>query len=370
MSSNSFEQNQFCSENQNSEKRLSFNDVGLSCRQNADLSGRSTQIQDCRALVNCGVLPIFGLSNGQDANNSSRRNISQDTDCPPGNSRQNVTHAPGRISRQDADCLPGTSSQKPEVQKQQEGQTLSDQLTSKTATTDQKLHAIEKLVAEGKTHVELRTSDGRSVAVRLEVEKIGNRHMVHMFANDASGKELTVLRGISKGDGYERERDKHGNFVSFEGKGASLLTHGKSHGDKNSSEATAKPVIQENHTPSSTQCRETATARGTAYYPYNNALEGGFKDKSGKPLCTLQDYLTGKAPYVSVAMDDQAGICYGQKLNIPELNAKYNRKIEFRVVDTGGAFRGKGKNRIDICVASADHANDSVINGNLTLQFI
>src|SRR5437763_1687395 len=54
-------------------------------------------------------------------------------------------------------------------------------------------------------------------------------------------------------------------------------------------------------------------ARGTGYYPANNPLEGGTRDRLGKPLHTLQDYLKGKAPWVSVAMDPKA-FKYGQKL--------------------------------------------------------
>ncbi len=50
---------------------------------------------------------------------------------------------------------------------------------------------------------------------------------------------------------------------------------------------------------------QTFKARGTGYYPDKSALEGGFTDRVGKPLNTLQDYLSGKAPYVSVAMDSE-----------------------------------------------------------------
>lgn len=111
-------------------------------------------------------------------------------------------------------------------------------------------------------------------------------------------------------------------------------------------------------------------ARGTGYYPANNAMEGGFNDRKGHRLYTLQQYLAGKAPYVSVAMDNKNGVPYGSKLRIPELERKYGRQIEFRVVDTGGAFMGKGMSRIDICTASSSAASDATINGPLTLQFV
>lgn len=114
---------------------------------------------------------------------------------------------------------------------------------------------------------------------------------------------------------------------------------------------------------------ETYHARGTGYYPDNSALEGGFRDRQGAPLHTLQDYLAGNAPFVSVAMDTHA-FPYGQKLRIPELEAEHGQAIEFRVVDTGGAFAGKGHSRIDICTANQSASLDPVINGPLTLVVV
>ncbi|HYV46627.1 MAG TPA: peptidoglycan-binding protein [Myxococcaceae bacterium] len=108
------------------------------------------------------------------------------------------------------------------------------------------------------------------------------------------------------------------------------------------------------------------TAKGTGYFPDNSAMEGGFKDRKGAPLHTLQDFLAGKSKYVSVAMDSKA-FPYGTKLRIPELEAKYGRPIEFRVVDTGGAFRGRGTSRIDICTANRRASLDPTVNGKLTL---
>ncbi len=110
-------------------------------------------------------------------------------------------------------------------------------------------------------------------------------------------------------------------------------------------------------------------SRGTGYYPANNAMEGGFNDRRGNRLYTLQDYLAGRAPYVSVAMDKNMKIPYGTKLRIKELEQKYGRPIEFRVVDTGGAFTGRGTGRIDICTANAAASRDATINGPLTLDF-
>lgn len=129
-------------------------------------------------------------------------------------------------------------------------------------------------------------------------------------------------------------------------------------GDAGKAQAASAPAM----TPTGKQY----TAKGTGYYPDNSPMEGGFQDRMGKPLHTLQDFLNGKAPYVSVAMDSKA-FPYGTKLRIPELEKKYGRPIEFRVVDTGGAFKGKGTSRIDICTANRKASLDPTINGKLTL---
>lgn len=102
-------------------------------------------------------------------------------------------------------------------------------------------------------------------------------------------------------------------------------------------------------------------SRSTAYYPDESPMEGGFKDRMGKPLCTLQDYLKKKADYVSVAMDIPA-FKYGTKLCIPELEEYYGQPIEFRVVDTGSAFRGKKRTRLDICVKTERDSFHHMVN--------
>ena len=111
------------------------------------------------------------------------------------------------------------------------------------------------------------------------------------------------------------------------------------------------------------------TARATGYYPSASQLEGGFNDRIGRKLHTLQQHLAGSADYVSVAMDSSA-FKYGTRLRIRELDAKYGRSLVFRVVDTGGAFRGKGRSRIDICVANRSASVESTINGTLHIEVI
>jgi hypothetical protein len=110
-------------------------------------------------------------------------------------------------------------------------------------------------------------------------------------------------------------------------------------------------------------------AKGTGYFPDSSSMEGGFTDRKGAKLRTLQQYLAGQADYVSVAMDANA-FSYGQRLRIHELNTKYGKDIPFKVVDTGGAFTGKGTSRIDICTANSKAASDSTINGQLHIDAV
>ncbi len=118
--------------------------------------------------------------------------------------------------------------------------------------------------------------------------------------------------------------------------------------------------------------QKMGVAKGTGYYPDSSAMEGGYVDKQGKKLCTLQDFLAGKADYVSIALDKNlyknGTIKYGDTFRIPELEAKYGRQIPFKAVDTGGAFTNKGFGRVDICTGSRKDSLDSTVNGNLTLM--
>lgn len=87
----------------------------------------------------------------------------------------------------------------------------------------------------------------------------------------------------------------------------------------------------------------------TAYCPKKS--EGGLNDRTGKPLQTLQQYLSGSAPYVSVAMDSALNkqYPYGTVIHIPALEKKYNggKPIEFHFVDTGGSFIGTDRHPLD-----------------------
>lgn len=102
----------------------------------------------------------------------------------------------------------------------------------------------------------------------------------------------------------------------------------------------------------------------TGYFPHNSRMEGGFTDRNGRPLRTLQAYLRGQAEYVSVAMDHlDRRLPYGTVVRIPDVERHFGRCIEFRVVDTGGRFKGRGTAKIDICNDSERNANSRFSNG-------
>lgn len=116
----------------------------------------------------------------------------------------------------------------------------------------------------------------------------------------------------------------------------------------------------------------------TAYYggPYSSeaeaALEGGAKDETGAPLKSLQDYLSGKSLYVSVALDKNLrsqGFAYGKIIRIPYFEQRYNDGccIPFAVVDNGGAFNGRGKNPPDKIDVAADRAMARSFKQNLDI---
>jgi len=114
-----------------------------------------------------------------------------------------------------------------------------------------------------------------------------------------------------------------------------------------------------------------ATATGYFVGPYKDAeqasMEGGNLDRHEYPLCSLGQFRLGKVPFVSVAMDRTA-FPYGTILRIPELEKQFQRAIPFLVVDTGGAFKGRGTTRIDICCQDEHEANQIIGKRPVTLQ--
>lgn len=119
----------------------------------------------------------------------------------------------------------------------------------------------------------------------------------------------------------------------------------------------------------------------TGYFPDSSRMEGGFKDRYGVRLYTLQEFLAGKAPYVSVAIDIKNGMKKYQKkiLCIPELDKAYGSemlsevrlktggRILFKAVDTGGRFYYRGWDKMDICVANKKASFDKRLNHKVTV---
>jgi hypothetical protein len=86
------------------------------------------------------------------------------------------------------------------------------------------------------------------------------------------------------------------------------------------------------------------TIRITGYWPASarpdeQKMEGGMKDRKGRPLHSVEDFLAGLSDHVSLSGDDGAWP-YGQKLMIPWLDG---RTLTGRVTDTGRNFRGSTK---------------------------
>jgi hypothetical protein len=228
----------------------------------------------------------------------------------------------------------------------------------------------------------------KSEAIKfLEQAKDSSDGFLGIFGKDISNKELSQLKELASSLGNNSIAKKL--FQSLESSIAkppsdvNTTTNHKSHGsepsnskisnlfsrDKNStSEVSDKNHIETN---SKSSGEVVGHPKATGYYPYNNKMEGGFKDKIGKPLHTLQDFLDGSAPYVSIAIDkklyNNGTVKYGDNFRIPEMEAKYGKKIIFKAVDTGGAFTDKGFSRIDICTDNQKCSLDKLVNSKLTL---
>ncbi len=118
--------------------------------------------------------------------------------------------------------------------------------------------------------------------------------------------------------------------------------------------------------------RLSSKTKLTGYYPHSSKMQGGYKNRYGGRLFTLEAFLAGKAPYVTVALDyvGSMGKFHKKYLCIPELDrayasemtskvyARFGGRIPFKVMDTGGAFKNKRWKKMDICSGSRDDAWD------------
>jgi peptidoglycan hydrolase-like protein with peptidoglycan-binding domain len=112
---------------------------------------------------------------------------------------------------------------------------------------------------------------------------------------------------------------------------------------------------------------KTAKGETSVYYPYrkHNSMEGGIKNRFSGSVNTIEKYLKGEAPYVSVAMDKNLDLPNGTRLrsaDIDAIAADYCSRnacvrtgpIDLRVDDTGSAFTDKGYGRMDIATDSLE----------------
>jgi hypothetical protein len=99
----------------------------------------------------------------------------------------------------------------------------------------------------------------------------------------------------------------------------------------------------------------------TVYTPYlaktkkARKLEGPPIDRHDQTVCTLERYLAGSCPYVSVAIDPRLGVPNGTPLLIPEISNLAGRPVHFRIVDTGSKKRFKGTGHVDVATDSNQH---------------
>jgi hypothetical protein len=123
-----------------------------------------------------------------------------------------------RFSGDGADKTPQP---RPEALRQNTGDTPADlaraALESPSATAQDKLKAVEKLLSTGVDKLEITDKDGQKRQLRLELDMSCGKPLVHAFTNEG-GKERVVLRAVSNGDGtYKQQRGKGGREVGFYG---------------------------------------------------------------------------------------------------------------------------------------------------------
>ena len=88
------------------------------------------------------------------------------------------------------------------------------------------------------------------------------------------------------------------------------------------------------------------------------SIEGGGIDRHGYKINTIEDYLEGKAPYVTIAMDT---LYDGYYFTNDSYTKPDGTLILFKCMDTGGAFKGKESSKIDIATRSLAIARGSKI---------
>jgi peptidoglycan hydrolase-like protein with peptidoglycan-binding domain len=100
----------------------------------------------------------------------------------------------------------------------------------------------------------------------------------------------------------------------------------------------------------------------TVYYPFlaktaaKRRMEGPTHDRFGQTICTLEKFLDGACPYVSVAIDPRLRVPDGTPVRIPEIDAAAGRPVLLRIVDTGSPRYFKGTGHVDVATDSDESA--------------
>jgi hypothetical protein len=168
---------------------------------------------------------------------------------------------------------------------------------------------------------------------------------------DLEERETTTCRALARRPLGEREMKRSSAYFLIGGGAATAIAawwgvrKSAEVTDAIEAQVTAQPIALP-PTAAAIEKLPTFKARLTGYWPWKEGLteaerkmEGGTKDRLGKPLIAIEQHLSDpvKFPYVSVAGDDSI-FPYGQRVVIDA----WPNAI-FRVVDTGGNFRGVKK---------------------------
>ncbi|XP_018393715.1 PREDICTED: uncharacterized protein LOC108772643 [Cyphomyrmex costatus] len=110
----------------------------------------------------------------------------------------------------------------------------------------------------------------------------------------------------------------------------------------------------------------------SGYYPvFGTDDKRNHLDDRGKELKTLQDYLDGRARYVTVAGNLKSGISYGTNICIEKLNEQFGRQILLQIRDQTD-YENNGSqidfSRLEICVRTEEDTYDKYLNDLVTIH--
>lgn len=145
----------------------------------------------------------------------------------------------GPLSKPTGDRVPAASGGTgTEAGKNQGKEDLKAKVMDNSLSSTERLAAVKQLVEQGTTSIKTIDNQGREGFLRLEVEKLGNREMVHLFARQGR-HEAVALRGIAGGETIERQKNERGQSVSLEGRGIHQLKNMRLQPEGSSAEAPA-----------------------------------------------------------------------------------------------------------------------------------